>query len=127
MAWKVYAWCMAVLAAVTLGGRIGMHLRRPGSVARWDHIEAGMNLVLLAGLFGFAYERALGSRLFWEVAVPAAWAGLVYGLFSPTHRKLAREKGARVAALAGAASLAMNLPGLLAVTLYAYARPGIWK
>ena len=127
MAWKIYAWGMCLLVVVTAAGRVGMRLKRPRSTAGWDLFEAAFNLVLMPGLFGFAYQRAYLPRMFWEIVVPLAWVAMAYGLFSPTHRKLAREKGVRVAVLASLASCALNLPGMWAVTRYAYARPEIWR
>jgi len=127
MAWKTYAWVMLVLVLATAVGRVGMRFKRPGSTSNWDLFEAAFNLVLIPGLFGFAYRRAYLPRIFWEVIVPAAWVAILYGLFSPTHRKLAREKGVRIAVFASLGSLALNLPGMLAITLYAYWRPEIWR
>jgi hypothetical protein len=126
MAWKIYGWGMLLLVLVTAAGRLTIHFKRPGSVTSWDLFEAVFNLVLIPGLFGFAYGRPYLRRLFWELAVPLAWVALVCGLFSPTHRKLVREKGLRVAVAASLASLVLNIPGIWAITLYAYFRPEIW-
>jgi hypothetical protein len=127
MAWKIYAWGMLMLVAITLVGRLWMRVRRSGSAGNWDLFEAAFNVVLLPGLFGFAYHRAYLHRTFWEVTVPLAWVAIGYGIFSPTHRKLAREKGVEVALAASLASFALNFPGMLAITLYAYRRPEIWR
>ena len=127
MAWKIYAWGMLALAAVTLVGRLAIRLKRPGLTHAWDLIEAVLNLVLIPGLFGFAYGRAYYSHWFWQFAVPLAWAGMLYSMVSPTHRKLAREKGLRVAIPAALGSLVLNVPGMVALTLYAYSRPEIWR
>jgi len=127
MLWKIYAWSMLVLAVITLAGRAMMHFKRPGSTNRWDLIEAMLNFVLLPALFGFAYRRPVLFRLFWQVCVPLAWAAIVFGIFSPTHRKLAREKGVPAALAAVLGSAALNLPGMWAITLYAYSSSGIWN
>lgn len=126
MWWKIYAWSMLLLAVVTLVGRGLAHFRRTGLTSRWDLVEAVSNFVLLPALFGFAYRQPLVFRWFWKVVVPLAWAGLFFGLFSPTHRKLAREKGLPLALAAGLGSAALNLPGIWAITLYAYSSSGIW-
>ena len=127
MAWKIYACVMLVLIAGTLVGRVVMHARRPAAVSNWDLWEAVFNLVLLPGLFGVAWGRAVLTQVVWEFLVPLAWLAFGYSLFSPTHRELARKKGMRVAALAALASAVLNIPGMAAITLYAYWRPGIWR
>ncbi|HEX3745767.1 MAG TPA: hypothetical protein VHW09_17620 [Bryobacteraceae bacterium] len=127
MAWKFYAWAILVLAVVTLAGRMVAHFYRPASTGTWDLCEAALNFVLLPALFGFAYRRAILPHLFWEITVPLAWMAFVYGQFSPTHRKLAREKGFRVAVAASLGSFAVNLPGMWAITMYAYASSDLWR
>lgn len=86
-----------------------------------------LNFVLLPALFGFAYRRPAFVRPFWEVTVPLAWAALVFGVFSPTHRRQAREKGVPVAVATVLGSLALNLPGMWAINLYAYSQSSIWN
>lgn len=127
MAWKTYAWGMLGLAAATIAGRFAMFFRRSGSASAWDLWEALFNLLLLPGLFGLAYRRAYLTRVFWEAVVPLAWAAFVYSPFSPTHLRVVREKGMWVAVIATVVSSAVNVPGMLAITLYAYWRPDIWR
>jgi hypothetical protein len=127
MAWKTYAWGMLLLAVITFVGRVGFHLKRHGSTTYWDLLQAVFNFIMMPALFGFVYHRAYFFRAFWEVTVPLAWVALLYGLFSPTQRKLARQMGIRVAVLVSLVSLALSLPGMLAITRYAYLRPNIWR
>lgn len=127
VAWKIYAWAMLALVAITFVGRIWIRFKRASLVTNWDLFEAAFNLVLVCGLFGYAYQRPYLAQVFWEITVPLAWIATIYSPFSPTHRKLAREKTVRVAISAALASFGLNLPGMLAVTLYAYSSPEIWR
>ena len=118
---------MLGLAVITFIGRIWIRFDRPKLVPNWDLFEAAFNFVLLLGLFGYVYQRPYLAQVFWEITVPLAWIAAMYSLFSPTHRKLAREKALRVAIAVALTSFGLSFPGMLAVTLYAYSRPEIWK
>ena len=63
MAWKTYAWGMLLLAVITFVGRVGFHLKRPGSTTYWDLFQAVFNFIMMPALFGFVYHRAYFFRL----------------------------------------------------------------
>lgn len=127
MAWKIYAWTMLALVVITFVGRIWIRFKHPGAVTTWDLFEPAFSLVLMFGLFGYVYQRPYLAQVFWEITVPLAWIAAIYSLISPKNRKLAQKKTARVAIFAALASFGLSFPGMLAVTLYAYSRPEIWR
>ncbi len=61
MGWKIYSW---VLAAI-LG--LAYFTILLGTVTAPKIIDIPISLVALVGLFGYAYKKKIGTKLFWQI------------------------------------------------------------
>jgi len=74
-----------VLSAI---GRAVLFVKKPGLFSRLDLIEAAVALAAIPALFGFAYQRAHGTRVLWEL-FSIVFVGIsTYQFFTPKMRKL---------------------------------------
>jgi hypothetical protein len=71
--WKIYVWFLTVVVLVFLGGSI------TGPVSAIKIIDIPLSLIALAGLFGFAYEKSILMKTFWQALLPVV---VVWDLFA---------------------------------------------
>ena len=102
-----------------------MQWKRPALVSRYDLFESLFVLLVLPGLFGFAFGRPIGPHALWQVLVVVLVVLSLYSLFSPKMKQLAAKGwGPLIAAVV--VSAVIGGPGLYALVVYAYFSPRIW-
>jgi hypothetical protein len=106
-------------------GRVVLFVKKPGLVSRLDLIEATVALAAIPALFGFAYQRAHGTRVLWEL-FSIVFVGLSIGqFFTPKMRKL-YDKGLAITAFTISAQCVLGGPGLWALLAYAFFDQRVW-
>ncbi len=124
--WQIYVWVFSGVLVLSAIGRIVLFVKKPGLVSRLDLIEAAVALAATPALFGFAYQRAHGTRVLWEL-FSVVFVGLsVYQFFTPKMRKL-YDKGLPTTAFTVLAQCVLGGPGLWALLAYAFFDSRVWN
>ena len=123
--WQVYVWVFSVVLLFSAAGRVVLYFKRRELVSRFDVFEGVVALWAIPALFGFAYQRAYGSRWQWEVFCALLIVLSIYQFFTPKMRKLF-EKGWLVSAGAIVLQAALGGTALWAMVRYAFFEPGLW-
>lgn len=123
--WQIYVWTFSSLLILSALGRAVLFVKKPEFVSRLDLIEATVSLAAIPALFGFAYQRAHGARVLWEVFSVVLVGFSFYQFFTPKMRKL-YSKGLATTALIISVQCALGGPGLWALVAYAFFDQQIW-
>jgi hypothetical protein len=124
-AWKIYFWLFTVVTAGSAIGRFLLFRKSRKVVTPYDLVEAVIGILLLPGLYGFAYGHAIGIQFVWEAAAIFSIGNSVAHFFRPKMRLLA-AKGWQVVLGVATVELALGLPALYALFRYAFLSPVIW-
>lgn len=80
MAWKIYTWILAACLAVAYYDIFSETAKIP------DFLDIPISLVALVGLFGYAYNKKIGKRRFWQfwLLLLIPW-DILYNFFLAKH------------------------------------------
>jgi hypothetical protein len=121
MAWKFYFWFML---ALDMAAFIWPTARRP-----WETIEPVFFVSALIGLFGFCWQKATISRLFWQVFlfVFLVWMAAYIFIAAPLPSVLDLSGRTHLPVrLVSSFAIIPYAPLIVALYLYAFKRPDIW-
>ncbi len=125
--WKVYLWALVGLSLLGYAV-LGIQWMQPADV-----IDLVLAFVSLVGLFGYAYSRRIRGPGFWRLWLPlqVAWSLAFALLLVPLGAaEQIPVEGGEVPGSDGwdrAIGLALALPLYVALFLYAYRSPELWR
>ncbi len=123
--WHIYAWAFSGVLVLSGIGRVVLFVKKHVLVSHFDLVEAAVALAAIPALFGFAYQSAHGTHVFWEIYSILLVGLSIYQFFTPKMHKL-YEKGLAATVLAISVQCALGGPGLWAVLAYAFFDRRIW-
>lgn len=121
MGWKVYFWIMVVVLVTS-------HLIVFSSGARiHNYLDVPISLITVAGIYAYAYKIKLINQYIWKIWLVFAivWEILLSILLTTIDTKY--EVGFYVDLIAALISLALILPGYIALYIYAFRSDDIWQ
>ena len=127
--WKLYLLVMAVLTLTFAGWGLMFFLSEETTaiedIAQWAALP--MYLVQLVGFFGFVYGRRIGSARVWKLAFAATILDLLWtGYTLETDLVSFASVGVTVLTIMVSVSVAIFLPLLAALYLYAFRSDDVW-
>lgn len=111
MIWKVYAWLLLLLTA-----RSWLDLLR-ADISTRDVIDMPVSIVLVVGVFGYAFRRPLLIPGFWRVWLVGQIA------WDVTYNLLGLDREGRSLAL----YLVFTVPAYVALVLYGFFSESVWR
>jgi hypothetical protein len=126
--WKVYAWLLAVVqvCAYTVGFA---SIKLTPSETALSLTDLAVNVIGMVGLFGFAYQRPIGSARIWRLAFSAlvAWhlVCVASSAFGGRQQLQALDATLGIAAIAALAVVLFG-PAYMALFRYGYRESGLW-
>ena len=111
MIWKVYAWLLLLLTATSWLGLLR------AEISTRDVIDIPVSIVLIVGVFGYAFRRTLLVAAFWRVWLVAQIA------WDVSYNVLGLDREGRALAL----YLAFTVPAYVALLLYGYFSEPVWR
>ncbi len=124
--WLIYVWAFSVILVLSALGRVFLFFKRPDVVSRLDIYEAFVSLIAIPALFGFAYQKPHGFRIFWIIFCVALSSFSIYQFFTPKMKKLYR-KGWLVSTGTIAFQTTIGFPALWALFRYSFFETWLWK
>jgi hypothetical protein len=109
--WQVYAWILLLLTATSWLG-----LPR-AEISTRDLIDIPVSIVLVAGVFGYAFRKALVIPGFWRVWLVAQ---IVWDV---SYNVLGLDREGRALVL----YLVFTVPAYVALLLYGYFSAPLWR
>jgi hypothetical protein len=123
--WQMYVWAFSGILVFSAIGRGWLFVKKRELVTRLDLLEGAAGLAVIPALFGFAYQRAYGSRVLWAVMCVVLVVLSVYQFFTPKMRKI-YDKGLPTAVGVIALQAVLGGPGLWAIICYAFFDRRVW-
>lgn len=119
--WKMYFWSIGLLAV----GAIAADVYEQRRVEVFNVVDYATWILSLAGVFGYAYSRALLHKRFWQVWLPLAVGWDLLALI----RQYTANPGADLAPLVFVLFIVAILfvPEYVALYLYGYRSDALWS